>query len=412
MRRLTVLLLTGLVCGLAGAAPASGAIGPADVAPHVRALADVAAANGGNRAAGLPGYDRSADYVVEQLQADGWQVTRRPVRFPYYQEHSPSVLGSARPGRDFAAVRYSAAGDATGRPRVVLSERCTRRGFRAIRRGDVAVLPFADCSLERATAVARREGAAAVLFDAGSAAYPLRATTFGSRLALPVLAVRTRVLDRIVDARRRVRVRVDATTTGRVADNVVAELPGGSPVIMAGGHLDSVPEGPGINDNASGVALLLEVAERLRAAPRRATVRLGFWTAEEYGLLGSRRYVADLSRAERRRIRGYLNFDMVGSPRAVPEIYDGSERLGRILRRALPRAGTVDQDDASDHTSFARVGIPTSGIYTGALESGPRGRGVRDRCYHRTCDGAGNVDLAVLARMARAAERALRTLAR
>jgi aminopeptidase S len=197
-----------------------------------------------------------------------------------------------------------------------------------------------------------------------------------------------------------------------VADNVVAELPAGRPVVMAGGHLDSVPEGPGINDNASGAALLLEVAERLRAVPRRSTVRLAFWTAEEYGLLGSRRYVADLPRAERRRLTGYLNFDMVGSPRAVPEIYDGSRRLERALRRGLPRARIVDQGGASDHAPFQRIGVPISGIYTGSLERGPGRRGFRDRCYHRPCDGVDNVNLGVLSRTASAAERALAELAR
>jgi hypothetical protein len=399
--------LTALV-----AAPAGAQVAPADLEPHLRAFADVAAANGGTRAAGLPGYDRSADYAAGQLQGLGWQVTRTPVRFPFYEERSPSVLADGQPDRDFVAVRYSAPVDATGRLRVLRTRSCSRRGFRPVRRGEVVVAPNAACSFERAAAVAGREGAAALLFDTGPGVNPLRGTTFGRRLPIALVAVRSAVLARIVERGGPVRVKVDAVIAERTADNVVAELPGARSVVMAGGHLDSVPEGPGLNDNASGAALLLAVAERLAASRPRATVRLAFWTAEEYGLLGSRRYVADLPRDERRRIAAYLNFDMVGSPRAVPELYDGSRRIERALRRGLPRARIVDQGASSDHAPFQRVGIPIGGVYTGSLERGPGRRGVRDRCYHRACDGLENVNRAVLARVASAAEQALRELGR
>lgn len=66
---------------------------------------------------------------------------------------------------------------------------------------------------------------------------------------------------------------------------------------MAGGHLDSVEEGPGINDNASGVAALLEVAER---TSDRSGLRLGFWAEEELGLYGSEQDVEKLGDDERK----------------------------------------------------------------------------------------------------------------
>ena len=140
-----------------------------------------------------------------------------------------------------------------------------------------------------------------------------------------------------------VRVDVDASSGRRVTHNVIAETPGGDGerVVMAGGHLDSVRGGPGINDNGSGAATLIEAAEAIGPDPPGARVRLGFWGAEELGLLGSRHYVRSLDRAERRRISAYLNFDMVGSPNAVPELYaDGDAELGRVLRargRAIAR---------------------------------------------------------------------------
>jgi Iap family predicted aminopeptidase len=412
VRRLTALLLTAAAAA-ATATPASAAVGPADLEPHVRAFGDIAAANGGNRAAGLPGYDRSADYVAGVLQAAGWRVTRQPVRFPFFEERQPPVLHTAVPGRDVVTTRFSGSGDVTGRVRTVLARRCTRRAFRAIRRGDVALVPLAECTYRRAALTAQREGAVAVVFDAGPQTFPLTATLSGPGVRIPAVAARTTTAIRLSRARTPVRVRVDGASSVRVADNVIGELPGGRSVLMAGGHLDSVPEGPGINDNASGSALLLELAERLRAAPRRrATVRLAFWTAEEYGLFGSRHYVRSLPRAERRRFTGYLNFDMVGSPRAVPEVYRGSPRIARALRRGLRRARTVDLAGASDDASFLAAGIPVGGVYTGSLEPGPNGRGFRDRCYHRRCDGPANVNLGVAARVASAAERAMVELAR
>ena len=171
-------------------------------------------------------------------------------------------------------------------------------------------------------------------------------------------------------------------------------------VVMAGGHLDSVPDGPGMNDNGSGVAALLQIAERVAGEDR--PLRFGFWAAEEIGLLGSRRYVTELSRDERQRIAAYVNLDMVGSPGSEPEVYDGARTIETALRRHLPRGtGEVELEGNSDHASFESFGIPTGGIFTGL-----------DDCYHQRCDTLGNVDLDVLAQSARATEAALLDLSR
>jgi aminopeptidase S len=168
---------------------------------------------------------------------------------------------------------------------------------------------------------------------------------------------------------------------------------------MAGAHLDSVPAGPGMNDNGSGVAALLYVAERL--AERGLPLRFGFWGAEEIGLVGSRRYVAGLDAADRRGIAAYVNLDMVGTPDASPEVYDGAPRIEAALRRHLPRsAGEVSLHGSSDHASFERAGIPVGGIFTGL-----------DDCYHKRCDRRRNVDLSVLRTSARAAQAAIADLA-
>ena len=75
----------------------------------------------------------------------------------------------------------------------------------------------------------------------------------------------------------------------RPQKNVIAELPGANDgnVVMAGAHLDSVQAGPGINDNGSGSASLLEIAQNMSKNKPQNTVRLAWWGAEEAGLIGS-----------------------------------------------------------------------------------------------------------------------------
>jgi Zn-dependent M28 family amino/carboxypeptidase len=177
-----------------------------------------------------------------------------------------------------------------------------------------------------------------------------------------------------------------------------------------------VREGPGINDNGSGVASVLALAERLRD---RRGLRFGFWGAEELGLYGSRAYVASLSRAERRRIAGYVNLDMVGSPNAVRYVY-GSGAVRAALEQALQARGLsfdkISIVAASDHAPFERAGIPAAGLYSGGEErktarqarayGGQAGRPL-DSCYHRRCDMLRRVDPKVLAQLADAAGRAL-----
>ena len=139
---------------------------------------------------------------------------------------------------------------------------------------------------------------------------------------------------------------------------------------------------------------------------------MGFWAAEELGLLGSRRYVRSLDRADRSRIDAYLNFDMVGSPNAVPAVYgDGADpELARVLRASTDtRLREVSVGQSSDHTWFEVAGIPIGGLYTGSSEAGPGGR-PRDPCYHLACDTLNNVNLPVLLDMASTTASALRKL--
>jgi aminopeptidase S len=190
---------------------------------------------------------------------------------------------------------------------------------------------------------------------------------------------------------------------------------------MLGAHLDSVIDGPGMNDDGSGVAALLEIARALQGTRPRATVRLALWSAEELGLQGSSRYVRGLAEADRAAIVAYLNADMIGSPNGFSGVYhegtaaDSSAAVGALLTAAVERAGgvavPVDLGGGSDHVPFTQAGIATGGVFSGASEpitetqAASRGAIVgqaADACYHRPCDDTKNVDLG-LARLLTAA---------
>jgi Zn-dependent M28 family amino/carboxypeptidase len=224
-----------------------------------------------------------------------------------------------------------------------------------------------------------------------------------------------------------VRVRIVLSVVSRPARavNVIADLPGRTGgTVLLGAHLDSVANGPGINDNGSGSALVLEIARqarRLGVRPARG-LRFAFWGAEELGLFGSSAYVQSLSRAERERLTAVLNFDMVGSRNFARFVYEGdsgppgSARIEQLFRayfatRRQP-AEELSLQGASDHAPFARAGIPVGGLFTGAdaVKSpnaarrfgGFAGRPY-DACYHQPCDTLANVNVAVLGQMADAA---------
>jgi Zn-dependent M28 family amino/carboxypeptidase len=207
--------------------------------------------------------------------------------------------------------------------------------------------------------------------------------------------------------------------------NVIAELPGTNDdnVVMAGAHLDSVTAGPGINDNGSGSAALLETALMMAKVKPQNTVRFAWWGAEESGLIGSTAYVEGLSAAERDRIALYLNYDMVGSPNYIFMVYDadqstfqapvavpaGSVAIEDLYESFYTLVGEPYDDTAfdgrSDYQAFIEAGIPSGGLFTGAevvktaeqaaIWGGTAGEQF-DPCYHLACDTFDNVNLHAL----------------
>jgi Zn-dependent M28 family amino/carboxypeptidase len=145
---------------------------------------------------------------------------------------------------------------------------------------------------------------------------------------------------------------------------VVATPPGGECSIVAGGHYDSVPEGPGANDNASGTAVVLEMARTRAARGELDDVCYVLFGSEEIGLVGSGEYVQSLTPEQISNLEAMLNFDMlaVGSDWPLvgsPEITDLAARTADTLGIGHTTEADLPENVGSDHVNFANAGVPS-----------------------------------------------------
>jgi Zn-dependent M28 family amino/carboxypeptidase len=236
------------------------------------------------------------------------------------------------------------------------------------------------------------------------------------------------------------RVTISSTLEQISTQNLIAETKGGRTdrAVLVGAHLDSVPEGPGINDNGTGTAALLEIAVQMAnlGIQPRNQVRFAFWGGEEDGLQGSEFYVSQLTKAQRKQISVNLNFDMLGSPNPVTFIYDGdgdafgstgpngSDIVENVFADYFSARGepfeATEFDGRSDYFAFINAGIPAGGLFSGAegiktaeqasLFGGTAGAPY-DPCYHQACDTTSNIDPAGFEKRADAAAHATLTFA-
>jgi len=419
-------------------------------------LQGIADANGGTRAAGTPGYDASADFVAAVLAATGFDVERQSVPVIAFDQTAASELGvTGGPTfddiRDFKAMTFSPSGDVTA-PVVALGwdpdARPGDRNGRGCGAGDYAAVPPGSIILmqpgpcRRLDAVVAAQGAGAVAVVTTYVEWPRDA------VRRPTLidpgAIRVPVIGATHDVGRALAQAAADGATAHVAtstsirevqsDNVIGESPWGDPanVVMLGGHLDSVIDGPGINDNGSGTMTVLEIARAIAELQRSRPagtgpawkVRVAFWTGEETGLFGSAAWANRLTAGDVVATKAYLNFDMLGSPNGVRVIYaeqdvphpDQEAAIAALFSDAFAVEDLDWQPErvgaASDHYPLQQAGIPIGGLYSGASELksdedaalfGGTAGVPADACYHLGCDGAANVDADWLGQLARAA---------
>ncbi len=429
----------------------------AGIREHQAALQEIADDNDGTRSSGTPGYRASADYVAGKLEAAGYDATLQPFPFAFYRQLAPSTFERVSPnpttytegaGADYTPMTYSGSGNVTASVSTVAALGCESANFAGFPAGNIALISRGACTFGIKAANAQTAGASAVVIY-NNAAGPLNGTLGAPNYTIPVLGT-TQAIGvenaALVPGGLTFHVMTSTDSETRTTWNVIAETASGDPnrVVVVGAHLDSVLPGPGINDNGSGSATILEIAEVFAAQNRVARNKLRFmwYGAEEFNLLGSAFYVNGLSVAERDKIMAMINFDMVGSPNYVRFVYDGDNSafpVGPGAAEGPPGSAYletlfVDYFNAvglasdptpfsgrSDYGPFIAVGVPAGGLFTGAegiktaaqaATYGGTAGTAYDPCYHQACDTYANNSNTGLDQMSDAAAHVALTLSR
>lgn len=326
----------------------------------------------GPRPSATPREREAAQYIASQLEGFGYSVQLQEFTVADYSDAQPRLVVQETSPRPVQAVPMegSPSGRVTG-PLVFVG--LARPGdippsglqgaVALIERG---VIPFRD----KVANVASAGATAAVVYN--NELGIVRAVV--GQATIPAVTISREDGQDLRDslAQGPVFVEVNVQAVESPSANVVAERSDGQgPVLVLGGHYDTVPVSPGANDNASGIAVMLEVASRLATQELPFALRVIAFGSEETGLNGSRHYVASLSQQERDRIIGMLNFDALGAGQLllIGDVEMTAPALALAEGLGIPaRVASLPANTSSDHASFQAVGIPTL-FFTGSDES-------------------------------------------
>ncbi|MCG7489785.1 M20/M25/M40 family metallo-hydrolase [Vibrio sp. Of14-4] len=418
------------------------------------------------RAAGTMGYQNSTEFIVATMKERGFIVTLQEFDFRAWEELAGTkatadgknlISKKTAPDGvepDFALMSYSGKtdGELNGElafvtpdfrfdePDYDSTDGCEASDFEGKDlNGKIAVIQRGGCAFDTKAFNAQNAGAKAlIVFNQGNdeGRKSVVSGTLGSttQVVIPTIGARFELgYDWYVKSQSEpvlASLTVNTQDEDVVTQNILAETPIGNPeqVVMLGAHLDSVPEGPGINDNGSGSAGLLEYAVTLSEleVPVKNKVRFAWWAAEEAGLVGSEYYTENLfapiyDKAQQQildelglkdpseltpeqvdlvearytqinRVKMYLNFDMIGSPNYIYGVMDGDlsdtkDSPDNAYKGDFkPPYGTSDIESIfnefftekeestipqalskrSDYAGFADWGIAFGGLFTGA----------------------------------------------
>jgi Zn-dependent M28 family amino/carboxypeptidase len=409
MRRFATLafVLAVAACGSSQQAPQSSADPGRELAgkvtidgmrAHLDKLSGIATGNNGSRAVGTPGYDASVDYVAGVLRDKGFDV-----QTPEFDKLVETDIGDPTltvAGRRFPVTEASllvitpAAGIKAVTLRPQKPAGCNAADYGTVNvKGAIAIVDDSGCSVVEKHAAAVAKGAVGLLVVSDSAVPGLFPADYYQGLKSPVA-----IIGKDVDAQLRrttapVQLVLDAKANLVKVRNVVAQTKTGDAhnVVVTGAHLGSAPHSPGMNDDGSGVAAVLETAAQLGGSPTVTNaVRFAFWGSDESDLEGPTKYVSGLDREHIADIALYLNFDMLASKNAGYFTYDGDQSgqpspgiptasvppgsagaertLAGYLNLAGVRPADMPLSRASDYGPFLTAGIPIGGITTGASQ--------------------------------------------
>lgn len=419
---------------------------------HMKVFQAIAKTNENNRAAGARGHELSAKYAGTLLKAAGYKVTYQEFDFIYRDtvEEKLTVLSPEERDINIKLMTYTKSTPEGGTKAPVAEvpvddsdeglTGCAAEDYDDFE-GKIALIQRGGCSFSEKQAAAGEAGAiGAIIYnnEEGELNGTLEDVDNG---VIPTGGISKEdgeaLSTEIAEGEVEVNLEIIEFQEERKTPNVIAETRGGDEdnTVVVGAHLDSVTEGPGINDNASGSAGVLQTALQYAKATGQThgwkgkgpkspktpknKVRFALWTAEELGLQGAQHYVDDLSKKQREQIALYLNFDMIASPNYGLFVYDGDDsdgegegpgpegsaqieyKLNEFFASKGEESRGTDFSGRSDYGPFIEVGIPSGGTFTGAegekteeqakLWGGKAGVAY-DECYHLECDDLKNVD--------------------
>ncbi|KAF5661961.1 aminopeptidase Y precursor vacuolar [Fusarium circinatum] len=363
---------------------------------NLKKLNDIAYANGGNRAFGLPGYAASVDFIYHEIsKLKGFKTWKQDFPANFTQTLAAEVTVDDETFRT-VALTYTPSTSEDGVTAELVhgpegTAACGAANYEGLDVEGKVVLVERGLCPDGTTFAGRVKPAAAagaqvvVIYNSDEA--KLTAGTLSA--PNPKEYVPTGLIDQ--DPGKALKTRLDAgeklevfvkiiqTIETRITQNVFAETKGGDGenVVMLGAHLDSVQAGPGINDDG---------------------LRFGWWGAEENGLVGSRYYVNNLKTTDVDNLLAYLNFDMVS--RGFFGVFDGTgEKVGpggppgsdaiedlfrEFFEKEKIEVTPIGLTGGTDYVAFREViKKPVGGLFTGTgLE--------QDACYHQACDNITN----------------------
>ncbi len=337
---------------------------PAFSADRAFAHAETLAISIGSRPAGSPEELAAADYIRTELTAFGYAAELQSFPIETFETvRSDLSVSSAGGAKQITAVPLGGSSSATETGQLVAVGLGHPGDFTAAADGNIVLIERGEITFSSKVANAAAAGAVAAVI------YNDEGGPFSGRLdgtpGIPVVSITREdgesLLDLMANETLTATVDVEINAVSGASQNVVARPAEGACRIVVGGHYDSVPAGPGANDNGSGTAVVIELARTL-AANGGGDVCFALFGAEEIGLVGSFAYVAALSPDELSGLDAMLNFDMLAVGTGWP--LSGSTALvdlaGEVAEGlAIPYRLSSSEPGGSDHAPFIRAGVPS-----------------------------------------------------
>jgi aminopeptidase YwaD len=319
----------------------------------------------GIRAGGTDGERQAADYLRDELTSWGYAAEEQPFPVQVYKPISTTLDETAPETKMLAPLPLTNAAPGQAEGEIAVVSGIGESGdFPASVAGRIALIQRGTITFtEKVQNAQAAEAIGVIIYNnaTGNLQAPLAAPS-----TVPAVTVSQEegqaLLAAALVATVRVRMSIEATITTNQSQNVLARAPGGDCRVLVGGHYDSVPAGPGANDNGSGTTVAMEMARVLATRGETAHVCFTLFGSEEVGLLGSQYYVSQLPDADRRAIVGMLNFDMLAVGTDWPFV--GTASLTGLASQVADSLGIPGRASAeppgvgSDHASFIELGIP------------------------------------------------------